>query len=83
MNAGEPITTLEDLRKVISAPSTVYPDGLAPWAVIGFTMFVEDYLTVANLDAPFGERIEASISMFNLPGKVKKVKSGRSHEGSR
>ncbi|TKI67550.1 hypothetical protein FC756_12830 [Lysinibacillus mangiferihumi] len=45
---GEPIMTLMDKRKVVSAESTATPDGLAPYAVMGYSVFIEDYVTMTD-----------------------------------
>ncbi|EON70270.1 toxin C-terminal domain-containing protein [Lysinibacillus sphaericus] len=73
---GNPLTTLQDKRQVLSAPSTADPDGLAPYAVIGYKMFVEDFVTLANPNATLQERNEATLSAlspFGKAGKGKKV----------
>ncbi|MBG9753847.1 hypothetical protein [Lysinibacillus sphaericus] len=53
---GEPITTLADKRKVLSAESTVTPDGLYPYVMLGskmsYALFIEDYLKVSDANAP-------------------------------
>ncbi|MGE7090727.1 hypothetical protein ACQKII_04575 [Lysinibacillus sp. NPDC048646] len=76
VNDGNPLTTLQDMRKVLSAPSTVNPDGLAPYAVFGYKMFIEDFVTLANPNATFREQSEATLSAlspFGKAGKGKKV----------
>ncbi|MGN4124582.1 hypothetical protein ACMGD3_06120 [Lysinibacillus sphaericus] len=73
---GNPLITLQDKRQVLSAPSTADPDGLAPYAVIGYKMFVEDFVTLANPNATLQERNEATLSAlspFGKAGKGKKV----------
>ncbi|MGE7928293.1 hypothetical protein [Lysinibacillus xylanilyticus] len=77
---GEPKTTLTDLRKVLSTPSTVYPDGLAPFTVMGanlaYALLLEDIATYANPNATAGERNGAALSLLNPIGKAGKVKKG-------
>ncbi|MGE7949919.1 toxin C-terminal domain-containing protein [Lysinibacillus sp. NPDC093688] len=77
---GEPKTTLTDLRKVLSTPSTVYPDGLAPFTVMGanlaYALLLEDIATYANPNATAGERNGAALSILNPIGKAGKVKKG-------
>ncbi|MFJ6267118.1 GH-E family nuclease [Lysinibacillus xylanilyticus] len=77
---GEPQTTLTDLRKVLSTPSTVYPDGLAPFTVMGanlaYALLLEDIATYANPNATAGERNGAALSLLNPIGKAGKVKKG-------
>ncbi|MDD1504374.1 pre-toxin TG domain-containing protein [Lysinibacillus sp. CNPSo 3705] len=80
VNAGEPITTLEDLRKVLSAPSTVNPDGLAPYAVIGaniaYALVLEDLVKYGNPNSTFREQNEALLSLLSPFGKAGKAKKG-------
>ena len=73
---GEPITTLADKRKVLSAESTVTPDGLYPYVMLGskmsYALFIEDYLKVSDANAPIKENFEAAVSLINPVRKVKK-----------
>ncbi|MDM5351651.1 hypothetical protein QUF65_12210 [Lysinibacillus sphaericus] len=73
---GEPITTLADKRKVLSAESTVTPDGLYPYVMLGskmsYALFLEDYLKVSDANAPIKENFEAAVSLINPVRKVKK-----------
>ncbi|MEK4171456.1 polymorphic toxin type 30 domain-containing protein [Lysinibacillus sp. FSL L8-0312] len=73
---GEPITTLIDKRKVLSAESTATPDGLAPYVVLGskmsYALFIEDYLKLSDANAPIKENFEAGLSLINPVRKVKK-----------
>ncbi|MEK4171448.1 hypothetical protein MHI22_07745 [Lysinibacillus sp. FSL L8-0312] len=73
---GEPITTLIDKRKVLSAESTATPDGLAPYVVLGskmsYALFIEDYLKLSDANAPIKENFEAALSLINPVRKVKK-----------
>ncbi|WP_031418665.1 hypothetical protein [Lysinibacillus sphaericus] len=73
---GEPITTLADKRKVLSAESTVTPDGLYPYVMLGskmsYALFIEDYLKVSDANAPIKENFEAAVSFINPVRKVKK-----------
>ncbi|AJK87218.1 MULTISPECIES: hypothetical protein [Lysinibacillus] len=75
---GEPITTLMDKRKVLSAESTATPDGLYPYLMAGskmtYSMFIEDYLKLSDAKAPIGEQFEAALSLINPVGKAKKGK---------
>jgi len=73
---GEPITTLTDKRKVLSAESTVTPDGLFPYVMLGskmsYSMFIEDYLKLSDAKAPIKENFDAALSLINPVRKVKK-----------
>ncbi|MGE7753334.1 hypothetical protein [Lysinibacillus fusiformis] len=73
---GEPITTLMDKRKVLSAESTATPDGLYPYVMLGskmsYALFIEDYLKVSDANAPIKENFEAAVSLINPVRKVKK-----------
>ncbi len=75
---GEPITTLMDKRKVLSAESTATPDGLYSYLMAGskmtYSMFIEDYLTLSDAKAPIGEQFEAALSLISTVGKAKKGK---------
>lgn len=77
---GEPITTLADKRKVLSAESTVTPDGLYPYVMLGskmsYALFIEDYLKVSDANAPIKENFEAAVSLINPVRKVKKGEEG-------
>ena len=73
---GEPITTLMDKRKVLSAESTATPDGLYPYVMLGskmtYSMLIEDYLKLSDAKAPIDEQFEAALSLINPVRKVKK-----------
>ncbi|MGA3603268.1 hypothetical protein [Lysinibacillus agricola] len=77
VNDGEPVTTLTDLRQVLSTPSTVTPDGLAPIALganIAYSLVAEDLVTLADPNATPKEHFDAFISSINPVGKAKKGK---------
>ncbi|MET4560545.1 hypothetical protein ABIA69_001689 [Lysinibacillus parviboronicapiens] len=74
VNDGNPLITLQDKRKVLSAPSTVNPDGLAPYAMFGYKMFIEDFATLANPNATLREQNEATLSLLSPFGKAAKGK---------
>ncbi|UPW81862.1 pre-toxin TG domain-containing protein [Lysinibacillus sp. Ag94] len=80
VHAGEPVTTLEDLRRVISAPSTVYPDGLAPITVISanmaYALLIEDIVKFGNPNSTLREQNEATLSLLSPFGKAGKAKKG-------
>ncbi|QPQ30130.1 pre-toxin TG domain-containing protein [Lysinibacillus sp. JNUCC 51] len=77
---GEPKTTLADLRKVLSVPSTVNPDGLAPFTVIGaniaYALLFEDIVKYGNPNSTLREQNEATLSLISPFGKAGKVKKG-------
>ncbi|MGE7912693.1 colicin E5-related ribonuclease, partial [Lysinibacillus xylanilyticus] len=77
---GEPKTTLTDLRKVLSVPSTVNPDGLAPFTVIGanlaYALLFEDIVKYGNPNSTLREQNEATLSLISPFGKAGKVKKG-------
>ena len=77
VNDGEPVTTLTDLRQVLSKPSTVTPDGLAPIALganLAYSLLAEDLVTLADPNATPKEHFDAFISSINPVGKAKKGK---------
>ncbi|MFJ6267110.1 hypothetical protein ACIQGW_19305 [Lysinibacillus xylanilyticus] len=77
---GEPKTTLADLRKVLSVPSTVNPDGLAPFTVIGankaYALLFEDIVKYGNPNSTVREQNEATLALLSSFGKAGKVKKG-------
>ncbi|MGE7912637.1 pre-toxin TG domain-containing protein, partial [Lysinibacillus xylanilyticus] len=73
---GEPKTTLTDLRKVLSVPSTVNPDGLAPFANMAYAMLFEDIVIYGNPNSTVGERNQALLSILSPFGKAGKAKKG-------
>lgn len=78
---GERLFTLESQRRVVSKPSDVKPDGLAPYAIAGYHLFVEDFVTLVDPQASTGERIEA-FAMALPAGKLMKVPKGGKILGS-
>lgn len=78
---GERLFTLESQRRVVSKPSDVKPDGLAPYAIAGYHLFVEDFVTLVDPQASAGERIEA-FAMALPAGKLMKVPKGGKILGS-
>ncbi|MEC1179502.1 hypothetical protein P9B03_13470 [Metasolibacillus meyeri] len=66
---GKHIFTLESQRNILSKPS----DAMAPYAKLGYHLFVEDFVTMANSEATIGEHIGATVSSLNPLRKIGKT----------